>query len=362
MRRCRGSGESKARLNPVESMTQPCSVGIAFRRLGLIGFFLSVAGCKNDVPIPDEPTYSEHIQPVFEKFCVECHGIEATENSFDIRTWRTILAGGDSGPAVEPGQPEESLLLDQMEDEIMPPEGDMPTAREIELVADGLQPVRRSRTGLTNRWEVERIRVMIEIPESGLTRRDFSQRTVKAFLAFSLIDHLCNSGLLARDLKPTAVQWLNEINQIGFDLKGQKLDELVWQQKAENLLTNRIELTELLKFIDFDQVEKNAKFVDNGARSIRFKYPKIEGVPEKLAFGQQIFALKKDRSVVPHGHNNMATAFLVLKGNFHGRHYDRIEDQEKHMIIKRRSIRNSVPERLRAFQISKTTSTGSSRG
>jgi len=41
------------------------------------------------------------------------------------------------------------------------------------------------------------------------------------------------------------------------------------------------------------------------------KFPKIEGIPEKFAFGQQIFALKKDRAVVPHGHNNMATAFLI---------------------------------------------------
>ena len=170
--------------------------------------------------------------------------------------------------------------------------------------------------------------------ESKLTRRDFSQRTIQAFLAFSLIEHLCNSNLLAADLKPTAVQWLNEINQIGLDLKGKKLEEVAWQDKAENLLNDRIELSELLKFIDFDQIEKGATFADSGARALRFKYPEVDGVPKKLAFGQQIFALKKGRSVVPHGHNNMATAFLVLKGNFHGRHYDRIEDQEKHMIIK----------------------------
>ena len=30
----------------------------------------------------------------------------------------------------------------------------------------------------------------------------------------------------------------------------------------------------------------------------------------------------------------MATAFLILKGNLHGRHFDRLEDQPKHLIIK----------------------------
>ena len=38
-------------------------------------------------------------------------------------------------------------------------------------------------------------------------------------------------------------------------------------------------------------------------------------------FGKQIFALKKDRSVVPHGHDNMCTGFIILRGSFSGKHY-----------------------------------------
>ena len=37
---------------------------------------------------------------------------------------------------------------------------------------------------------------------------------------------------------------------------------------------------------------------------------------------------------MPHGHNNMATAFLILKGDLRGRHYDRVRDEPEHMIIK----------------------------
>ena len=44
--------------------------------------------------------------------------------------------------------------------------------------------------------------------------------------------------------------------------------------------------------------------------------------------------MKKGRSVVPHGHDNMATGFLVLKGKFRGRHYDRVEDRSDHYIIR----------------------------
>jgi hypothetical protein len=59
----------------------------------------------------------------------------------------------------------------------------------------------------------------------------------------------------------------------------------------------------------------------------------VEGLPTELVFGHQIFALSKGRSVAPHGHDNMATAFLILKGDFHGRHYDRLADDREFMII-----------------------------
>ena len=166
------------------------------------------------------------------------------------------------------------------------------------------------------------------------SRRDFTKRSMQALLTISLLDHLCSSNLLAADAKLTAKKWLNEVNQIGVDAKGRKIKQTQWQTQIEDLLQNRIALPELLKLIDFDAIQKNVKFVDNGARSVRPRLPKIEGVPNKLVFGHQVFALKKGRSVVPHGHNNMATAFMVLKGNFHGRHYDRMADEKKHMIIK----------------------------
>ena len=40
------------------------------------------------------------------------------------------------------------------------------------------------------------------------------------------------------------------------------------------------------------------------------------------------------RAVVPHGHENMCTGFIVLRGKFRGRHYDRLETKTDHYIIK----------------------------
>ena len=67
--------------------------------------------------------------------------------------------------------------------------------------------------------------------------------------------------------------------------------------------------------------------------SLGVNFPKIEGVPTKFVFGRQLFAMKKGHSIVPHGHDSMATAFLVLSGNCRGRHYDRLADEKEFMII-----------------------------
>jgi hypothetical protein len=93
-------------------------------------------------------------------------------------------------------------------------------------------------------------------------------------------------------------------------------------------------LPDLLSLIDFDRLTDSVKFAERGERSVRLTFPKVEGLPTEWSFGKQIFALRQGRSVVPHGHNNMATAFLILKGQLRGRHYDRLKDEPGYMIIK----------------------------
>ncbi len=165
------------------------------------------------------------------------------------------------------------------------------------------------------------------------SRRSFGKQALGSLLTFSLLDTLCQCDGFADEIKPLTTRWLADVNAMAEDVKNQQLKQVEWQKKTEELF-DKIDLPELLSLVDFDRLTRNLELVDNGARSLSFKFPRIDGVPTKLVFGKQIFALKKDRSVVPHGHNNMATAFLILKGACHGRHYDRLEDHKDHFIIK----------------------------
>ena len=165
-----------------------------------------------------------------------------------------------------------------------------------------------------------------------ISRRDFQQQTLGSLLTWSLLDTLFSRNAFAEEVKVIAGKWIAELNAMSLDLKGKKLDPLQWQTQVEQLLA-KVDLPDLLKFIDFEKLTNELKMPERGELSLRPTLPKVEGLPTNLVFGNQVFALNKDRSVVPHGHDNMATAFIILKGDFHGKHYDRLEDDKTHMII-----------------------------
>src|SRR4051794_21142334 len=71
--------------------------------------------------------FEQRIRPVLVKECYACHSAEAKKVKGGLRldSRAGVLKGGDSGPAVVPGKPEESPLLEAVRHEgiAMPPKG-----------------------------------------------------------------------------------------------------------------------------------------------------------------------------------------------------------------------------------------------
>jgi len=74
--------------------------------------------------------FETRIRPVLAEFCYECHSAESSKLKAGLRVddREGLLKGGDSGPALVPGHPEQSLLLKAMRhadpDLTMPPKKD----------------------------------------------------------------------------------------------------------------------------------------------------------------------------------------------------------------------------------------------
>src|SRR5882762_1914679 len=67
-------------------------------------------------------SFETHVRPILRTYCFDCHGAnEKPEGGLDLRLPRLIVKGGDSGPAVVPGDRDASLLLQRVFDGETPP-------------------------------------------------------------------------------------------------------------------------------------------------------------------------------------------------------------------------------------------------
>ncbi len=72
----------------------------------------------------DEDLFEIHVRPTLIAHCIRCHGETKQESGLQLTSLEAILRGGDSGAAIVPGKPDESLLLEAVRYESfeMPPD------------------------------------------------------------------------------------------------------------------------------------------------------------------------------------------------------------------------------------------------
>ncbi|MBL8849082.1 MAG: DUF1549 domain-containing protein, partial [Planctomycetaceae bacterium] len=65
-------------------------------------------------------------QQIFASKCVRCHGDDPLERKaeLNLQSAAGVLRGGESGPVIAPGKPDDSLLWTSISDGVMPPEGE----------------------------------------------------------------------------------------------------------------------------------------------------------------------------------------------------------------------------------------------
>jgi mono/diheme cytochrome c family protein len=91
------------------------------------------------------PSFENDVRPLFQAKCARCHGEKARKAELDLGTPAGILKGGESGPVIVPGRPEESLLYEKVSEGAMPPgKKDRLSEAEVETIrrwiAEGAAP------------------------------------------------------------------------------------------------------------------------------------------------------------------------------------------------------------------------------
>ncbi|MFM2094928.1 MAG: hypothetical protein RIS70_2052 [Planctomycetota bacterium] len=218
-------------------------------RIGLIAFamgFTSMLFVASDGIRADEAAaaanlafFEKSVRPLLADRCFKCHGPEKQWNGLRLDSRTALLRGGDSGPAVVPGNPDDSPLLQMVthsDPELRMPPKEKLTDRQI---ADLTQWIRngahfpdsgKPASNKRDHW------AFYPIAPTGLPP------AVPTAWAQSAIDTLIRDKFADQQLEPAAAaQPWQLVRRAAFDLTGLPADPAAQEEFESNLHADRFD-------------------------------------------------------------------------------------------------------------------------
>jgi hypothetical protein len=154
-----------------------------------------------------------------------------------------------------------------------------------------------------------------------LDRRTF----LGSFAVTAALASVARSGALAAT--PAALDaWAQDLADLNRDLAANRLTLTEWQTQVAALNAG-VELKELRRYLDFDRLTKAMQFPSKLAETADPELPAhidVDGIARPWFI--RFFGMKRGGAIIPHVHNNMVSAHLVMEGEFHARTFDRLAD------------------------------------
>jgi hypothetical protein len=112
-------------------------------RPGLFFYLLAMAAAAFPARQPgrDERFFDTRVAPILARRCLGCHNRELNNGNISFLDRDTLLKGGGRSPAIVPGSPEKSVLLDALrhDGEVQMPPGRKLPAREIRILTEWIR-------------------------------------------------------------------------------------------------------------------------------------------------------------------------------------------------------------------------------
>lgn len=166
-----------------------------------------------------------------------------------------------------------------------------------------------------------------------LSRRIFNSHLLSSLLTFSLAKSLSRVEVLSKAFEPVVRKWLIEMEHVTEQLRQGSVKTIEWQIQIESLLSH-VDLNDLLLAIDYDRLVKTAIFPEDHESAEDIDFSHNDGLPAELSFAPYFYAMKKGTAIVPHGHRNMTSMHMMIKGQAHGWQFERVSDEGQYVTIK----------------------------
>lgn len=175
----------------------------------------------------------------------------------------------------------------------------------------------------------------------NISRRDCLKWSGHSLLLAGMSQLLRNSALAADDARQMDA-WVADHKILSRQLGAEKITQSAWQRGVDELY-GAVNIPDLLRWIDFDRMSARLEAEVLSERGEIFedifvdsKKTLRKGAPEpRRVLISKLAYIEKGRSIPPHGHSNMVSAFLVIGGEFQVRQFDKLQDNGPNLIVKK---------------------------
>ena len=183
----------------------------------------------------------------------------------------------------------------------------------------------------------------------SLNRRAMLSLSGRTLLAATLAYHGVRAGYASDAGINQAEQWVRRLDNVSKRLASGNISGLHWQEALDEIYGS-VPMESLLKMVDFKRLSDQLSSQDLGDRGEIFHDITVGPIPAQDKIGGEdsgtaivkIAHVKKGRSIPPHGHSNMVSAFLCVSGEFEVKLFDRLHDFEETMVVRKTVDEKSV--------------------
>ncbi|HTQ14981.1 MAG TPA: hypothetical protein VMH86_13985 [Rhizomicrobium sp.] len=135
------------------------------------------------------------------------------------------------------------------------------------------------------------------------------------------------TGALAATGRAALDGWARKVVALNRGLAGGEMGLSYWQDSIAALNAS-VPVGEVLRYLDIDRLTAHFGYKTRLADTAEVHFPRrVETGGIARPWFMRVFAMREGGAVIPHAHNNMVSAHLVVRGNFHARTFDRIRDE-----------------------------------
>ena len=134
-----------------------CNKSLFTSCLAFAGISIFLVGCKSEpeattpattgstaTTSPSTSTVAfSTVEPILKERCLQCHNGPKGKKGVDFTNYDSVMKGGEDGPIVKAGDPDNSLLVQVIHGAAgkpkMPPQGDPLTEDQMKTIADWIK-------------------------------------------------------------------------------------------------------------------------------------------------------------------------------------------------------------------------------